>query len=650
MLSWSTARQRIWEIVEPLRHPSEEIAAREGIWRVLRENVVAPMARPNAECSAMDGFAVRAGDLRGATPDSPVRLPVVAELYAGHAGPAKLDAGQTMAIATGAVVPAGADAVVRKERATREGAMICFYHPVPEGKDLRRRGEEIARGDIVLRAGVRIDAEAVSRICGIGVEKIEVCARPRVVLMSSGDELSLEGPDRLPDANLPFLRAFCQQRGLKAQSESLVGDCLLDIRSHLHSISPNCDLLITTGGLSAGDKDYMIPVADEMGAEWLFRRVAMRPGKPVSLAKVGSFWWLMLPGNPGAVAATVHSFLPLLLDRLEGRQSTAPELLIPWLPVDPPQNGSHSPSAWTRVLSARIRLHGPRIRAQLSWGRPSSYLPEPGQSDLGWAAQRSPETASQAGSEVAPEAATDAAFAGSPRVWVALPPSQDDEIPLALPLSGELATIKRTKVPCVAFVGTSGSGKTKVLCDLIAKLQGDIELWVAKSTHHQEAFESPHKDSARLFAAGASQVFFVSPSQEPAASSALEQAPAGRPGHQLQWKRGSRPWTPQELQALAADCDQPPQLLLLEGFSTRADAGVAVLGPGQRPSDLQEVIAQRKALAGLPCGEGSRSRPKILAYVHRDPEAPCAELPCFHCDDISSLAKWLLRQLPHLAN
>lgn len=329
MLTVEEAQADILGAVAPLE--PETVALGEASGRVLREDVVATFDVPPWDNSAMDGFALRAEDIAAA----PVALRVVADIAAGASSSVRIEKGTSARIMTGAPIPDGADTVVQVElTALREFAVgsrgeggddvITIERALPRGANIRKRGEDIPAGAVVLADGTPIGAAE----CGVlaSVQKTEVLAgrRPSVAILATGDELVAAGDSRagsaIVNSNSDSLAALVGQTGAIAEVRGIVRD---DPEATLRAIEATltCDFVITTGGVSAGAYDYVQEALDALGAETRFRKIAMKPGKPVVFSRLRGRLFFGLPGNPVSCMVAFHLFVAPALRKAMGQRS-----------------------------------------------------------------------------------------------------------------------------------------------------------------------------------------------------------------------------------------------------------------------------------------------------------------------------------------
>ncbi len=340
LLSVEAARDAVLAGMEGPLGP-EPVAPEDALWRVLAEPVVATTDLPPWDNSAMDGYAVRAADLVGAGEAAPVRLTVIGEVAAGGIAAQAVEPRTAIRIATGAPLPSGADAVVPVELTTPigpDGAPTgprgrdatgplpagCAVHvPVAAGNAVRRRGEDLRSGSVVLEPGTPMTPAAVGLAAGAGVSAIWVHRRPRVAIMATGDEIRGPGeplgPAGLPDANGPGLRAMASAAGAQVVDLGIARDDLEDVLGRLRRGIAEADVVIVSGGVSVGPYDVVKRAFETVGRIDLWR-VAVQPGKPFVFGRAGDTLLFGLPGNPVSSFVTFELFVRPALRRLAGQR------------------------------------------------------------------------------------------------------------------------------------------------------------------------------------------------------------------------------------------------------------------------------------------------------------------------------------------
>ncbi|WP_220815766.1 molybdopterin molybdotransferase MoeA [Pseudomonas paralcaligenes] len=291
----------------------------------LAEPIHALRPMPAWDNSAMDGYALRARDL----PDQGGRLPLAGRIAAGDTGQASLPPGHAARIFTGAPLPDGADAVVPQEQARAEGDGV-WLEPCRPGAHVRRRGEEFDRGALIFAAGQRLRAPALGLLASLGVPEVVVHQRLRVGLLSSGDELREPGevllPGQIYNANRYSLTGALRSLGLEVEACGVLIDDLAASRDALSQAAAECDVLMTSGGVSVGEEDHLKQAVRELGELNLWR-LAIQPGKPFAFGWVRGTPWLGLPGNPVAALLTALVVARPFLLKAQGRRDVLPRAI-----------------------------------------------------------------------------------------------------------------------------------------------------------------------------------------------------------------------------------------------------------------------------------------------------------------------------------
>jgi molybdopterin molybdotransferase len=318
LLTVEEALARVLERVRPL--PAEPVALEDAAGRVLAEDAPAAIDLPRFPSSAMDGFALRAAD-------APGTLPVVARVAAGQPSSRPLAAGEAMGIATGGVVPDGADAVVPIELVTDEGASVVVPRAVPAGANIRPRGGDVRAGEPVLAAGTVLTPSRLAALASAGVARPVCARRPRVAIVTTGTELRPPGDElgagEIYESNGVMLAAQLACAGARVHSRDRVSD---DEEAHRVALAKGleADVLVTSGGVSVGPHDLVRATIAELGGEEVFWGVAMRPGKPLSFSVRGDTMVFGLPGNPVSSFVGTVLFVVPAIRALQGVRDPAP--------------------------------------------------------------------------------------------------------------------------------------------------------------------------------------------------------------------------------------------------------------------------------------------------------------------------------------
>jgi molybdopterin molybdotransferase len=300
----------------------EQVALTRALHRVLAEGAVAGVDVPPWPNSSMDGYALRSADTRRATTPAPVRLAVSGRVAAGHIATSAVGTGEAFRIFTGGPLPEGADCVIPQEDVTVDARAILVSHPVSQGDYVRPRGEDVRAGDLVLERGRLLGPADLGLLAALGRSQVRVVRRPRVGILSTGDEivdLGVEpGPGQISNSNTYALMAQVEEAGGDPISLGVAADRLLDIEARLRW-GLGCDLLISSAGVSVGEHDFVKAALERLGAEQHLWLVDMRPGKPIAFATIPSsakhaLPMFALPGNPVSTMVTFELFVrPALL-------------------------------------------------------------------------------------------------------------------------------------------------------------------------------------------------------------------------------------------------------------------------------------------------------------------------------------------------
>lgn len=328
MISVEEALQIILDHVDPLE--PEEISIDGSLGRVLGEDVFSDLEIPPFDNSAMDGYALRSVDTEGASREHPARLRVVAELPAGHTTDTDLEQGCAVRIMTGAPLPAKADCVVRLEDTSEHatgswklGESVEVYREVPAGENVRPRGEDMHKGELVLPRGTLLRPQEIGVLASLGRGRFEVIRRPRVAILGTGDELvAIDkelGPGKIRSSNEYSIAALVQRYGGTPLRLGIAQDKVDELKTRIQeALAANADLLLTCAGVSVGDYDV---VKDVLGAEGeiSFWRVNMKPGKPLAFGEIGGLPMVGLPGNPVSAMVSFEQFVRPAILKMLGR-------------------------------------------------------------------------------------------------------------------------------------------------------------------------------------------------------------------------------------------------------------------------------------------------------------------------------------------
>jgi len=329
MLTLDDALARLLQAVRPLAE-TEPLATFDALGRVLADEVVSLLDVPPADNTSMDGYALRADDV----PVAGTVLPLSQRIAAGVVGE-PLRPGTAARIFTGAQVPAGADAVVMQEQCATVDGGVRVDVVAQAGQWIRRRGEDVQRGSVVLARGARLTPQALGLAASVGAATLSVTRRPRVALLSTGDELVMPGeplrPGAIYNSNRYTLRGLLQTFGCDCVDLGIVPDSLAATRDALRRAATGCDLIVSSGGVSVGEEDHLRPAVQAEGRLDLWQ-VAIKPGRPLAFGEVrrddaSSAWFIGLPGNPVSSFITFLLAVRPVLLRLQGAFPEPPQAM-----------------------------------------------------------------------------------------------------------------------------------------------------------------------------------------------------------------------------------------------------------------------------------------------------------------------------------
>ncbi len=296
----------------------------DSLGSVLAEDILSDMNMPPFDKSPLDGYAVRAEDIQGASQEIPVILQVIDFVPAGHVSSQKLEKGEAMRIMTGAKIPEGADVVVRFEDTDFTEKEVRIYTPLCSNSNISKLGEDMKIGDVVMKKGMLIDAPEIGILATLGKSFVQVYRKPRVAILSTGDELvdiqQVLTDGKIRNSNSYTIAAQIKKIGAKPLMLGICDDGIEAIKEKLKAALSWADIIITTGGVSVGDCDLVKEAFQQVGAEMLFWRVRMKPGTPIAVAKYENKLLFGLSGNPAAAYITFEQFVrPIVLKKM-GRE------------------------------------------------------------------------------------------------------------------------------------------------------------------------------------------------------------------------------------------------------------------------------------------------------------------------------------------
>jgi molybdopterin molybdotransferase len=322
MIAFDEAIELVRSVATPLGTETVPIAEAGG--RVLARPVIAQIDSPRSNVSAMDGYAVRDEDLR----DPPVTLQLIGGSFAGGGWSGSVAPGTCVRIFTGAPVPQGADRVIMQENVRCSGnAASIDEHPGP-GRHIRKRASDFARGDELLPEGRLLDQRAIVAAAGADLAELELYRRPRVSILSTGDELAAPGTarelaDAIPDSVSLGIAALAARWGAECVGRTRLRDDLPTMEQAAVTAVESSELIVVTGGASVGERDFAKTMFEPLGLDLIFSKVSIKPGKPVWLGRVQDKLVMGLPGNPTSALVTARLLLAPLLAGMVGRRIDA---------------------------------------------------------------------------------------------------------------------------------------------------------------------------------------------------------------------------------------------------------------------------------------------------------------------------------------
>lgn len=330
LLSVDEALERLLAEARPVPD-IEDVPTLEATNRILARAQRSTMDVPPMDNSAMDGFAVRTADGE--------RLRVAQKIMAGSVGRA-LEPGTAARIFTGAPIPAGADAVVMQEHTSLDGEYVLLKRKPKPGDWIRRVGTDVKKGGEILPAGRRLLPQDTGLAASVGIKALPVFRKVRLGLFFTGDELVMPGeplaPGRIYNSNRFTLRGLAEVFGCELRDYGIVPDSLAATRETLRRAAAECDVIVTSGGVSVGEADYVKPAVEAEG-KLLMWRIAMKPGRPLAFGSIGTSFFIGLPGNPVSSFVTFLIFVRPFLLKVEGMTQSAPRSMLARADFDWPQ-------------------------------------------------------------------------------------------------------------------------------------------------------------------------------------------------------------------------------------------------------------------------------------------------------------------------
>ena len=369
LLPLEAARERILGRISPLAPQRRLLPEAHGCVTVAE--IAAPTDLPTFASSAMDGFALRAADVEDATPDRPVPLRIAGRIRMGHRPEAAVSAGEAVAIPTGGVIPEGADSVMPIEACVVEGERVLVLQPSDPGKHVRRAGEDVRAGEVLVPSGRRIMAPELGLLAAAGLAEVDVRPPARVLVVSTGDELVAPGEaaglGRVHDANVFTLYGQIREAGALPHAGGIVRDDPQALVEALVSGLDRADVLVSSGGISVGEHDP-VKAAFRGRGDVEFLEVAMQPGKPQAFGFVEARPYFGLPGNPVSVFVSFEVLVRPALMRMMGRPEDRLQVAAT---LESDITGPRGKEQYARV---HLRREGDRWLARSTGGRQSNLL------------------------------------------------------------------------------------------------------------------------------------------------------------------------------------------------------------------------------------------------------------------------------------
>jgi len=328
LIPFADARRMAISLVRPIQR-TEQVSLSDALRRVAAKDVHSAIDVPLADRAAMDGYAVVARDTARASASAPVILRRIETLYADRVPRKRVSRGRCTEVATGSTLPPGADAVVRVEDTMREGDLVKVIVRVRPGHDVSVRGADVRRGSIVVRAGDVLTPAKIGALAAIGKARVRIWARPRVSILTTGDEVVPPGrrirTGQVYDINSNTIASVVREHGGEPVRLGRVKDRPDALRAGLRKALA-CDLVVCSGGSSVGEKDIVVDVLRSMG-DVLFHGIAVKPGKPTALGRVGGTPVLVMPGYPTSCLSNAYVLLAPMLRRMARLPPARPEVL-----------------------------------------------------------------------------------------------------------------------------------------------------------------------------------------------------------------------------------------------------------------------------------------------------------------------------------
>jgi len=355
---------------------TEEVQLLDARDRVLAEPVDSPLTLPPRTNSAMDGYAVRAADVRGASKAAPKRLVIIEELPAGRLPSKSIAAGQCARIFTGAALPEGSDGVIRQEDTERSGDSVAIFDDRDAGKNIRLAGEDLKKGTRVFEPGTVLGAAQLGVLASMAMQRTKVHRRARVAILASGDEIAdldqaaaILAGDKIATSNSYTLHALIQDAGAVPVQLGIAADTLESVTALLERGAREADLIVSTAGVSVGEHDFVRAALEKLGATMDFWRVQMRPGSPLGFAHVKGVPWIGLPGNPVSTMVCYELFVRPAVRKMQGHRDLFRRTVKVVM-----DEAAKTPGRLTHFLRGVIREDAGTLKAKLTGPQGSGIL------------------------------------------------------------------------------------------------------------------------------------------------------------------------------------------------------------------------------------------------------------------------------------
>ncbi len=359
MISVDSAVEIILNAAQPLGLEVEQVPLYEAIGNLLAQSVESVLDFPHWDNSAMDGYAVHYDDVADACEDNPIELEVITEIPAGSVPQGSIGPGQAARILTGSMLPEGADTVVMQEWTTRSGDRLSINQAPPKsGHFVRHQGSFYRSGEPLLRSGLRIGGPEIAVLAAAQCLMVPVFNKLRVGVLSTGDELVLSDqvlqPGQIVDSNQIALLALLSEAGFDAIALGSVKDDRTSLKLAMKDAIDRCDVVISSGGVSVGDYDYVEELLGELGGEILIRSIAIKPGKPLTFATFhNGKLYFGLPGNPVSALVTFWRFVLPALRKRSGQTSPWSPLIVTAITHQPlKSDGKRESYLWGTILGS----------------------------------------------------------------------------------------------------------------------------------------------------------------------------------------------------------------------------------------------------------------------------------------------------------